>query len=95
MLSSIIYVRPRRDPDMNTKLTLRLDESLIESAKKYSAKTGKPLSHIVANLFEIIKNEKLMEEPEFPPTVSSLRGILKGKDIDEKDYKKHLEEKYL
>ena len=95
MLSDIIYVRPGRDPDMNTKLTLRLDESLIESAKKYSAKTGKPLSHIVADLFEIIKNEKLMEEPEFPPTVSSLRGILKGKDVDEKDYKKYLEEKYL
>ncbi|HDK16768.1 MAG TPA: antitoxin, partial [Nitrospirae bacterium] len=29
---------------MNTKLTLRLDDNLIESAKKYSAKTGKSVS---------------------------------------------------
>jgi uncharacterized protein DUF6364 len=55
---------------MNTKLTLRMDENLIKSAKAYSAKTGKSASRIVADLFEIIQNE-------------------------EKDYKKHLEKKYL
>ncbi len=80
---------------MNTKLTLRLDDSLIESAKKYSAQTGKSVSRIVANLFEIIKNEKVIEEPEIPPTVSSLRGVLKGKGVNAKDYKTFLEEKYL
>ncbi|HDO06192.1 MAG TPA: antitoxin [Bacteroidetes bacterium] len=80
---------------MNTKLTLRLDDNLIESAKKYSAKTGKSVSRIVANLFEIIKNEKLKNDIELPPTVSSLKGALKGKDINEKDYKEYLEEKYL
>jgi len=80
---------------MNTKLTLRLDDSLIESAKEYSAKTGKSVSRIVADLFEIIKNEKLEKGLELPPTVSSLRGSLKGKEINEKDYKKYLEEKYL
>lgn len=79
---------------MSTKLTLRLDNHLIESAKEYSAKTGKSVSRIVADLFEIIKNEKLKKEPALPPTVSSLRGVLKGKKINEKDYKKYLEEKY-
>jgi hypothetical protein len=29
------------------------------------------------------------------PITQSLLGILKGCDIDEKDYKRHLEEKYL
>lgn len=80
---------------MKTKLTLRLDDNLIESAKEYSAKRGKSVSRIVADLFEIIKNEKLKKEPDLPPTVSSLKGALKGKGINEKDYKKHLEEKYL
>jgi len=80
---------------MNTKLTLRLDDKLIESAKEYSTKTGKSVSRIVANLFEIIKNEELKKELEFPPAVSSLKGALKGKGFNEKDYKKHLEEKYL
>ena len=80
---------------MNTKLTLRLDANLIEFAKRYSAQTGKSVSRIVANLFEIIKNEKVIKEPEVPPIVSSLRGVLKGKGVNEKDYKKHLKEKYL
>ncbi len=80
---------------MNTKLTLRLDNHLIESAKEYSARTGKSVSRIVADLFEIIKNEKLKKESSLTPTVRSLRGVLSGNKIDETDYKKYLEEKYL
>lgn len=80
---------------MNTKLTLRMDKNLIESAKEYSAKTGKSVSRIVADLFEIIKNDKLQKESPLSPTVRSLKGALKGKQVDEKDYKKYLEEKYL
>jgi hypothetical protein len=80
---------------MLTKLTLRMDDNLIESAKEYSAQTGKSVSRIVADLFEIIKNEKLNKEEPLTPTVKSLKGILKGKQLDEKDYKNYLEEKYL
>lgn len=80
---------------MITKLTLRLDNNLIESAKEYSAQTGKSVSRIVADLFEIIKNEKLKKEDLLTPTVRALKGSLKGKQLDEQDYKKHLEEKYL
>ena len=80
---------------MITKLTLRMDDNLIESAKEYSAKTGKSVSRIVADLFVIIKNEKLNKEETLTPTVRSLKGILKGKQVDEKDYKKYLDEKYL
>jgi hypothetical protein len=50
---------------MNTKLTLRMDNDLIESAKEYSAETGKSVSRIVSDLFEIIKNEKLKKEYPF------------------------------
>ncbi len=80
---------------MITKLTLRMDDNLIESAKEYSAQTGKSVSRIVADLFAIIKNEKINREDALTPTVRSLKGILKGKQIDENDYKKYLEEKYL
>ena len=80
---------------MITKLTLRMDDNLIESAKEYSAQTGKSVSRIVADLFEIIKNEKLNKEEMLTPTIRSLKGILKGKQVDEKDYKKYLDEKYL
>jgi len=80
---------------MNTKLTLRLDDNLIASAKEYSAKTGKSVSKIVSDFFVIIKNEKLKKSSSVTPTVQSLRGILKHSDLSIKDYKKYLEEKYL
>ncbi len=79
---------------MLTKLTLRMDDNLIESAKEYSSQTGKSVSRIVSDLFEIIKNEKIKRDEPLPPTVRSLRGILKGKGLDEKTYKEYLEEKY-
>jgi len=42
-----------------------------------------------------LKNEKLKREYPLTPTVRTLRGALKGKPVDGKEYKKYLEEKYL
>ncbi len=36
---------------MQTKLTLRMDEELIRKAKRFSRKTGRSLSRIVADFF--------------------------------------------
>jgi len=80
---------------MNTKLTLRMDDSLIKFAKEYSAQTGKSVSRLVADFFEIIKNDKLNKEQQLTPTVKSLKGVLKRSNAQEGDYKKYLEEKYL
>jgi hypothetical protein len=80
---------------MNTKLTLRLDDHLIDSAKEYSAKTGKSVSKIVSDFFIIIKNEKLKKSCSLTPTVQSLKGILKNSKLSEKNYKNYLDEKYL
>ena len=79
---------------MNTKLTLRLDDHLIASAKEYSAKTGKSVSKIVSDFFVIIKNEKLEEKNSITPTVQSLKGVLKNIAVSKSDYKNYLEEKY-
>lgn len=80
---------------MNAKLTLNMEKHLIESAKEYAAKTGKPLSRLVADFFQMLKNSNAEKEPQLPPTVASLKGVLKGSGIHQDDYKKYLEEKYL
>ena len=80
---------------MKTKLTLRLDEELIRNAKEYSVQSGKSISRIVADLFGVIRNEKLNKEYRITPLVQSLRGVLAKKKTGEADYRKHLEEKYL
>lgn len=81
---------------MNSKLTLRLDKNLINSAKKYSEKTGQSVSKLVANYFALI-DVSLSEKPQqIPKLTRELSGILKnqGQAISEEDYGKYLEDKY-
>jgi hypothetical protein len=80
---------------MKTKLTLRLDDELIRRAKRYARRTGKSVSQMVADYFALLSPRGMEENPRYTPTVRSLKGILRGTDSDEKDYRRHLEEKYL
>ena len=88
------YVR-HKDFSMNSKLTLRLDEDLIKTAKKYSIESGKSLSKIVADLFSIIEDNDIDIEYKLSPKVRKLKGSLCNFSISEEDYKKHLEQKHL
>lgn len=77
---------------MNTKLTLRLDEKLIARAKRHSADSGRSISKLVADFFSLIDADE--RDVEVTPRVRSLRGVLAGSGLNEKDYRRHLEEKY-
>ncbi len=80
---------------MHAKLTLRLDAELIQLAKSYSRKTGKSLSQIVADYFARLTTVPTEDEAATTPLVRSLRGSLRSAEVDEGDYRRHLEEKYL
>ena len=80
---------------MQTKLTLRLEDQLIEQAKSYAAQAGKSVSQIVADYFKLLTVEKTKRTPPATPITQSLRGLLRGSNIDEQSYKKYLEEKHL
>lgn len=79
---------------MHAKLTLRLDDELIRVAKDYAAKTGKSLSQIVADYFALLTAKQASEDVVTTPLVRSLKGALRGLDVDEADYYRHLENKY-
>jgi hypothetical protein len=79
---------------MQTKLTLRLEDRLIEQAKAYAARTGKSVSQVVADYFKLLTNTKMKSASSSTPITKSLRGLLRESKIYEKDYKKYLEEKY-
>lgn len=79
---------------MQTKLTLRLDDQLIRRAKKQAERAGKSLSQLVAEYFSAITSPKKPSSKSAAPTVAGLRGSLKGTEIDSKDYRDYLEEKY-
>ena len=80
---------------MQTKLTLRLEDQLIEQAKSYAAQAGKSVSQIVSDYFKLLTSHKTRANSPSTPITQSLRGLLRESKLDEKDYRKHLEEKYL
>jgi len=84
----------RRAP-MQSKLTLRLDEGLIRRAKVIAKRRGKSLSQMVAEYFALLGSRSSKEPDELAPTVTSLKGVLRGSKLDREDYDRHLEDKYL
>jgi hypothetical protein len=79
---------------MQTKLTLRLEDHLIEQAKSYAAQAGKSVSQIVADYFKLLTSERVKTGSPSTPITQSLRGLLRESELDEKDYKRYLEEKH-
>lgn len=77
---------------MQTKLTLRMDEELIEAAKGHAKRAGKSLSQVVAEYFELLDGEP--RKRALSPRVSRLKGVLRGTEVDRDDYRGHLEKKY-
>ncbi len=78
---------------MNTKLTLRLDDVLVEKAKAEADRRGKSVSRMVSEFFESLGRPQ-SQTPSLPPLTHSLVGVLKGR-VSEADYKRHLREKHL
>ena len=78
---------------MNTKLTLRLEKSLIDHAKEYAQLHGKSVSQIVSDFFRVIPPSP--EKRKLSPLTRKLYGCLKSTGAGEDEYRKHLERKYL
>jgi len=73
---------------MHTKLTLRIDEELIERAKSYARRSGKSVSQLVSDYLELLPRPERSGPRTFTPIVESLRGVLAGSGLDEEDYRR-------
>ena len=81
---------------MQTKLTLRLEKSLIQLAKTYARTRGTSLSRLVAVYFKSLE-EQQSDEGELTPLVKELRGIITtGQSAEElvEKYRRRLDQKY-
>ena len=78
---------------METKLTLKLDQSVIQSVKRYAEKNNRSLSKLVEDYFRNLISEN---EPQkhFSPLVEELSGVISDSDIKNLDYVSYLEQKY-
>ena len=76
---------------MSTKLTLTIDESIIERAKKYAKSKENSLSNIIENYLKILVKDSTNAETELTPIVKSLKGSFSSNS--DFDYKKELTER--
>ena len=83
---------------MNTKLTLKLEQNIIEKAKDYAKSHGTSLSKIIENYLQKItdNNKEKKDKDKITPLVKSLSGIINlPKNFDhKKSYSDFLTNKY-
>lgn len=79
---------------MNTKLTLNINQNVVEDAKTYAKENHVSLSKLIENyLHSLTKKNK--KKHKTTPLVESLTGVIKLNDKDHKaEYLNYLEEKY-
>jgi predicted CopG family antitoxin len=84
---------------MNTKLTLTIEQEIINKAKKFAKENNRSLSDIIENYLKVITAEKKIKNTRKDnPIVKSLRGSFKlpKEDIDyKKELKENLAKKHL
>jgi hypothetical protein len=77
---------------MHTKLTVRVDQELVQVAKRYAHRQGTSLSKLIEDYLRglaITQNEPLADTP----VLQRLTGILPP-DTSVDEYHQHLQEKY-
>ncbi len=79
---------------METKLTLKLDQSVIQSVKIYAEKNNRSLSKLVEDYFRNLIAESDNIKSNVSPLVQELSGIISEKDLNGINYIDYLESKY-
>lgn len=78
---------------MEAKLTLKLDEDVIKSVKRYAGENRRSVSRLAEDYFRKLADDKLPRR-RYTPLVEELSGIVAEADADQADYVAHLERKY-
>jgi hypothetical protein len=74
-----------------TKLTVRVDQGLLNNVKQYAASNHTTLTDLIDAYLRQIPDQNPRKHTAI---VSQLSGIL-SQDVSIEDYKKHLDEKYV
>lgn len=78
---------------MGTKLTLYMDENLVDKAKRLAEQDGVSLSGLISNYLRSITGT-VPDVGATTPKVSALTGILDAISVSEEDHIGYLEEKH-
>ncbi|MGK6352027.1 DUF6364 family protein [Parapedobacter sp. DT-150] len=81
---------------MDTKLTLKLDQGVIERAKKYASKQNISLSKLIEIYLQAVTTDSNRDDIQISPFIKSLStGTKIPHDLDyKKEYHDHVAKKY-
>lgn len=82
---------------MNKKLTLSVEDSIIEKAKAYAKDNDESLSKLVENYFRLLTSNRKKNDDEISPLVKELMGTIEvPAEFDYQQAKmEYLENRYL
>ena len=66
---------------METKLTLKLDQTVINSAKKYAQSNHKSLSKLVEDFFKNLVHEENTHK-KYPVLIQNLSGVISEEELE-------------
>jgi predicted transcriptional regulator len=80
---------------MQTKLTLRMDDSIVEKAKRLARKRGTSVSRIFSRYISEANDDQ--DFGDIGKITASMIGVLRGSEVGEEKeaHRAHLESKYL
>lgn len=76
------------------KLTLKLDDVVVERARQHAARQGTSVSRLVETYLGLLAWPERISREELPPITRRLAGALEGAGRDREAYRRHLERKY-
>ena len=76
-----------------TKLTLSVDDEVVEGARDYSQRHNTSISRLVSNFLAGLSRAGDDAASHHPPVVRRLMGVLPA-TVSEDDYYRHLDDKY-
>ena len=80
------------------KLTLSVDEAVVERAKEIARRRGTSVSALVERYLDALARPggapARDEGAGLPPVTARLVGLLRGAKVDRETYRRYLEEKY-
>ena len=86
---------------MKTKLTLRIEDELIDRAKAVARERNTSVSKLVAAYLRLLDAPETAgvrggaaADPALPAILVDLHGCMRGSSVDEGDYQDYLSEKH-
>lgn len=77
-----------------SKLTLSVDDAVVDRAKRYAARRGTSVSRLVEQYLDLVSRPAPTPKAELTPVLKQLRVEMKGVSVDRGSYHRYLERKY-